>query len=257
MDLEPLLRLWRANDALFDRVEASWWGAVVSDRRFPKIHDVNYARVESRQPVRLSEVEEVLLPAMTDSGSERPHVVIFHAEDQTGLLAEAGTRGERIVWDLVMEHPGAEADDDDPRVHEVADPDEAFWRAYRASLEWFGVVHEQTLDQLHAMERDVFVPAGRRWFAAAIDQGIDALAGLVVVEGVGYIDHVVTFPRARRHGLARALTRRSIAEATAAGADRTYLLAEPGSSAAGMYRALGFGAVTQIPSWVSEPAARG
>lgn len=255
MDLEPLLRFWRANDESFDRVEPVWWGAVVSDRRYPRIHDANYARVDTRQPVGLAEVEQALLPSLERSGARRSHVVVFHPEDQTDLVVEASTRGERVAWDLVMVHPVAE-EEPDPRVREVRDLDEAFWRAHRASLEWFGVVEDEPLDQLQAIERDVAAPAGRRWFVAAVDAGIDALAGLLVLDGVGYLDHVVTFPRARRKGLASALTRHAVAAATAAGASRTYLLAEPGAAAVRMYEALGFVAVTQIASWVSGDDVR-
>jgi ribosomal protein S18 acetylase RimI-like enzyme len=250
MDLVPLLRFWRANDASFDRVEPEWWGAVVSDRRYPRIHDANYARVETRQPVRLAEVERSLLPALERSGSRRPHVVVFHPQDQTDLVVEASTRGERVVWDLVMGHPGVEAAPD-PRVRELPGLDEAFWRAHRASLEWFGVVEDEPLDQLEAIERDLAIPAGRRWFAASDGEGIDALAGLLVLEGVGYLDHVVTFPHARRKGLASALTRRAVAAATAAGASPTYLLAEPGGAAARLYKRLGFAAVAQLASWIA------
>jgi predicted GNAT family acetyltransferase len=66
------------------------------------------------------------------------------------------------------------------------------------------------------------------------------------------VDHVVTFPPARRRGLASALTRRVVAEASAAGAERTYLLAEPDGVAGRMYERVGFAPVTQIPSWISD-----
>lgn len=251
MDLEPLIRFCRAYDDLFDRVEPSWWGAVVSDRRFPKIHDVNYARVETRQPVGLTEIEERLLPSMERSGSHRPHVVVFHADDQSDLVVEASTRGEHLVWDLVMSQRGAPADND-PRVRELHDLDDAFWAAHRASLEWFGVVEGDVVDELQAMERLVTVPGGRRWLAGASGSRIDALAAVLVLEGVGYLDHVVTFPWARRRGLASALTRRAVAEATKAGAERTYLLADPGSAAVRMYEGLGFSPVAQLASWISR-----
>lgn len=250
MDLEPLLRFWRAQDGLFDRVEAAWWGAVVSDPRYPDVQEPNYARVEARQPVRLAEVEELLLPAMDHSGSGRSHVVIFHPEDQTDLVVEASTRGERIAWDLVMEHRGAGLDGD-RRVAELGDLDEAFWTAHRASLRWFDIVEESSQEQLQSMERDLFVPAGRRWFAVSDAGGIHALAAMLVLERVGFVDHVVTFPPARRRGFASALTRRVVAEASAAGAERIYLLAEPDGVATTMYERLGFTRVIQVASWIS------
>jgi ribosomal protein S18 acetylase RimI-like enzyme len=256
VDLEPLLRFWRAQDDLFDRVEPAWWGAVVSDPRFPLIQEPNYARVEARNPVRLEEVEELLLPAMRRSGSGRSHVVIFHPEEQTELVVQASTRGERIAWDLVMEHPGA-APDGDLRTVELDALDDGFWVAHRASLRWFDVLDRAVIDQLQAIEREALVPAGRRWFAVRGSDGLEALAALLVLERVGYVDHVVTFPGSRRRGFARALTRRAVAEASAAGAERTYLLAEPDGVAAGMYREIGFAPVTQIASWISDAGRAG
>ena len=254
VDLEPLLRYWRAQDELFDRVDPAWWGAVVSDPRYPRIQEPNYARVETREPVRLDEIEDLLLPAMLRTGSGRCHVVIFHPEDQTDLVVQASTRGERLVWDLVMEHAGADLDGA-ARTHEVYEArelDDRFWTAHRASMRWFDIVEDEVLDQLQAIERDLLVPAGRRWFVAPGPDGIEALAALLVLEGVGYLDHVVTFPSARRRGLASALARHAVARARASGAERTYLLAEPAGVAVAMYEGLGFARVTQIASWISD-----
>ena len=253
MDLEPLLRFWRAQDDLFDRVDPAWWGAVVSDPRYPRIQEPNYARVETPQPVGLGEIDDLLLPAMGRSGSGRGHVVIFHPEDQTDLVVEASTRGERIVWDLVMGHDG-DGVDGDPRVREAHDLDARFWAAHRASMRWFDIVEEVVLDELQAIERDVLVPAGRRWFVVTGSDGVEGLAALLVLEGVGYLDHVVIFPPSRRRGLASALARHAVAAASAAGARQTYLLAEPGGVAAGLYERIGFSALTQIASWISELA---
>lgn len=254
MDLEPLLRYWRAQDDLFDRVDPAWWGAVVSDARYPRIQEPNYARVETGEPVRLDEIEDLLLPAMVRTGSGRSHVVIFRPEDQTDLVVQASTRGERIVWDLVMEHDGASPDGASRarEVHETHELDDRFWAAHRASLRWFDIVEDEVMDQLQAIERDLLVPSGRRWFAADGPEGIEALAALLVLEGVGYLDHVVTFPPARRRGLASALTRHAVAQARASGAERTYLLAEPDGVAVAMYEGLGFARVTQIASWISD-----
>jgi ribosomal protein S18 acetylase RimI-like enzyme len=249
-DLEPLLRHWRAHDRLFERVDPAWWGAVVSDRRFPRLYEMNYARVEARKAVELAEVEELLLPAIGRAGARRPHVVIFHPQVQTDLVVAASSRVERIVWDLVMEHRGGK-DDDDPRVAE-ARIGPSFWTAHRASLRWFDITDEEVADQLEAVEREVLIPAGRRWFAAAQGDAALALGSLLVLDGVGYIDHVVTFPSARRRGLATAITRRAVAAATRAGAERTYLLAESDGVAVAMYERIGFRPVTQIASWTSS-----
>jgi ribosomal protein S18 acetylase RimI-like enzyme len=249
-DLEPLLRFWRAHDDLFERTDATWWGAVISDARFPAIQEPNYARVETRQPVRLEEIEDALVPAMGASGSERAHVVIFHPEDQTELVAAASTRGDRIAWDLVMVSAGRDGEPTG-EVEEVSAFDESFWSVHRDSARLFDVTDDDTLDQLQAMERDVLVPAGRRWFSV-IDRGRRvALAALLVLERTAFVDHVVTFPEARRRGHAGALTRQLVAEAAAMGADRTFLLAEPEGDAVRVYDRVGFERVTHLASWLA------
>jgi ribosomal protein S18 acetylase RimI-like enzyme len=252
--LEPLLRFWRAHDALFERVEPAPWGAVVSDARFPVIREPNYARVETAEPVGLAEIEARLLPAMRRTESPSAHVVVFRPEQQTDLIAGASTRGDRITWDLVMriDGPGAPAPG---RIEEVPEPDAGFWRIHRASAALFDIEGGETLDQLQAMERTVMVPAGRRWFAA-VDGGTPvALAALLVLDGTGFVDHVVTFPRARRRGHAEALTRRLVFEAAEAGAETTTLLADPEGDAVRIYERIGFERVSHLASWVS-PLAR-
>jgi ribosomal protein S18 acetylase RimI-like enzyme len=179
-------------------------------------------------------------------------VVVFHPEEQTELIVEASTRGERIVWDLLLEHRGLAGPGGEDRVAELGELDDAFWASHRASLRWFEVGEADVVDQLQAIERDVLIPAGRRWFGVRGVEGIEALGALLVLDGIGYVDHVVTFPHARRRGFAGMIARRILAEAASAGAERTYLLAEPEGAAARIYDGLGFKRITQIASWISD-----
>jgi ribosomal protein S18 acetylase RimI-like enzyme len=248
-NLEPLLRYWRAQDDLFERVEVTRWGAVVSDVRFPKVHEGNYARVEARQQVSLADVESALFPALERVRCDRVHVLLFHPEDTTEILTEASTRGEHLAWDLVMCFNGETGRADGP-VEEIRTFDETFWDTYDASGALFDVEDEPVLAGYRAIERDVMIPSGRRWFAVLDGDRMVALSSVLVLKGVGFVDHVVTFPQARRRGYATALTQRALAEAHTAGAERTYLLAEPDGVAATMYAGIGFRAVTQIASWI-------
>lgn len=255
-DLEPFLRFWRALDGLFEHEERTRWGAVVTDARCPHVQEANYARVDGVEPDGLAAIESALVPALERSGAEREHVVVFSPEDRTDLLVEASTRGDTLVWDLVMAHRGGLDTTTGPQtggpVEEILDADPSFWAAHRVSTRLFDVADETMLDELALIERDVFLPAGRRWFVVPGEDGTPiAFAALHLLEGVGFLDHVVTFPEARRHGHAAALTRRALAEAGAAGVERTYLLAEPRGHAAQLYRRLGFEPVTQIASWIA------
>jgi GNAT superfamily N-acetyltransferase len=152
-----------------------------------------------------------------------------------------------------MEHRGNGLGEPAPG-QELGELDARFWAAHRDSMRWFDIVEPDVVEQLQAIERDLFVPAGRRWFAAADDDGIRALAALIVLEGVGYLDHVVTVPGARRRGFASGLTRRAVAAARTSGAERTYLLAEPNGAAARMYADLGFTPIVRLASWISDLA---
>lgn len=252
--LDPFLEYWRAQDALFERVEETWWGAVVSDARYPSIQEPNYARVETTGPVRLAEVERALVPAMQRSGSTRSHVVLLRPQEQVDLVAEASTRGERVTWDLVMAFEGP-VPRVDGKAEEVRTFDRAFWLAHAESTRLFDLDDGPAVEQLQAMEREALIPAGRRWFAVREEGRPVALAALLVLQGSGFVDHVVTFPPARRRGYAAALTGRALSEAARAGARRTYLLAEPDGAAERIYLRLGFVRAGFIASWIA-PIAR-
>ena len=204
-ELEALLELWRAHDAAFERAEPAWWGAVVSDRRYPAIHEANYARVEARSPVPLA---EIAVGFGTAGADPRTHVVVFHPEEQTDLLAEAATAGARLVWDLVMVRRSGHTDPQgagpDIPTEEIARFDDAFWIAHAESMRLFDVEDPDTLDQLQALERETLIPHGRRWFVVRGEGGGPvAFASLLVVGDAAFLDHVVTFPEARRRGVRR------------------------------------------------------
>jgi ribosomal protein S18 acetylase RimI-like enzyme len=249
-DLEPLLRFWRALDLAFESVEPAWWGGVVADSRFPGIWDVNYARVETDDAaLSLGEVESSLLPVMDRIGARHTHMVVFHPEQLTALLSEASTRGDRLSWDTAMELRGQAPDAPSAiDVDEVDPRDPSFGPAYRGSLGEFQITEEDAIRQLEDIERDVLIPAGKRWFAVREAGRPRALGSLIGMEGVGYVDHVVTFPEARRRGYAGAVVRRIAEEARRSDLDHLYLLAEPGAEAVALYERLGFEAIGHIAS---------
>jgi ribosomal protein S18 acetylase RimI-like enzyme len=249
-DLEPLLRFWRALDSAFESVEPTWWGGVVADSRFPGIWDVNYARVETDDAaLSLGEVESSLLPVMDRIGARHTHMVVFHPEQLTALLSEASTRGDRLSWDTAMELRGQAPDAPSAiDVDEVDPRDPSFGPAYRGSLGEFQITEEDAIRQLEDIERDVLIPAGKRWFAVREAGRPRALGSLIGMEGVGYVDHVVTFPEARRRGYAGAVVRRIAEEARRSDLDHLYLLAEPGAEAVALYERLGFEAIGQMAS---------
>ncbi|HEY7477851.1 MAG TPA: GNAT family N-acetyltransferase [Actinomycetota bacterium] len=244
-------RFWRALDELFASVRPTTWGAVVTDGRYPRIWDTNYARIDVADPrLRVADIDADLLPALAAAGATTYHVVSFRPEATAGLLAELSSRGDRLSWDLVMEvGPGdpVRATTDD-RVEEVPAGDE-LWRRVGDSLALFGVEPGDAVHQLRAIERDVLEPGGKRWFAIREEGEIVSLAALVLLEGVGYVDNVATFPASRGKGYASALTTRIVREARSRGAEHVCLFADPDDDAVvRLYGSLGFRDVGRLAS---------
>lgn len=252
-DGEIVLRFWRALDGYLERVHPTWWGAVVTDGRAPQIWDANYARVEARtQAPSREEIEAELLPALAEVGARHEHVVVFHPEDVPGALAALSTGGARLSWDTVMLHRAtgtlASARSDPEAGVEEAEPDEAFWERQRASLAAFDVTEPSAVDQLTVLERDLIARAGKRWFAVREGDTIVSLGSLLVLAGIGYLDHVVTFPEARRRGYATAIVQRLLGEARRAGAREVFLLTDPDGGPTALYERAGFVATGRLGS---------
>jgi ribosomal protein S18 acetylase RimI-like enzyme len=245
-------RFWRALDELFSSVEPTAWGAVVTDGRYPRIWDTNYARIDVSDPgLRAADIERAALPALHRAGAEVFHVVTFHHEAHGGLLAELSGRGHRLGWDLVMDLPADHVAEPaaDPPVEEIQ-PGPELWAKVGESFALFGVDPGEAVTQLRAIERDVLAPGGKRWFAIRDRDGsLVSLAALLVLEGVGYIDNVATFPAHRGRGYASAITRRLTREAADRGAGQVCLFADPEDHAVvRMYERLGFTPVGQLAS---------
>lgn len=247
-------RFWRALDELFANVVPTWWGAVVTDGRYPRIWDANYARVDVPSPaLRVADVEADLLPALEAAGVTTFHVVSFHPEDTRSLLAELSSRGHRLGWDLVMDAGPA-----DPirtliparAAVEELPPGDELWSTVSDSLTLFGVDPKGAVRQLQTIERDVLSPGGKRWFGVRDEDGsIVSLAALLLLEGVGYLDNVATVPQARGRGYASALTVRLVEEARRSGAAHVCLFADPDDEAVvRLYASLGFRTAGRLAS---------
>lgn len=251
---EHIHRFWRALDDLLGNVQPTWWGAAVTDARFPGIWDANYARVDvASDDLRAADVEAELLPALAKAGASVMHVVTFHPEETRTLLSELSTRGHKIGWDLVMDLVGDPAPDEGPNhgiVVEELSPDQGMWAAIEASFALFGIDGADAIAQLLRLEEEVLVPGGRRWFGVRDPDGaVASLAALIELEGVGYLDNVATLPAARGRGYASALTGQLCREAREGGASHACLLVDPDSSSAvRMYERLSFRTVGRLGS---------
>jgi ribosomal protein S18 acetylase RimI-like enzyme len=253
---EHVHRFWMALDEQIGHVRPTWWGAIVTDERFPSVSDINYARIDVPAPdLRLREVADALLPALSDVGTDVFHVVTFHPEETTDLLVELSTLGHVQTWDAVMdlvEEPSISAAN---AAIEELDGGPELWSRVEASLALFEVQPDVS-GQLRRLEEASFAVIGKRWFGVRDDDGLlVSLAALITLDGVGYLDNVATFPQARGRGLATALAVRAIAQARADGAQHVCLFADPNDVAAmKMYERIGFREVGRLAA-TRGPAA--
>jgi len=252
-ELTPIARFFAATDALLERVEPTWWGAVVTDPRFPDVDDVNYARVDLPQPdLTLKDVEDPLLPALRSSASRHFHVVVFEPEGTPRLLEDLQRAGHALSWDTVMEFrqppheepAGHPVEEMRARDHELASLLELLFRE-------FGVVDGEIRRQLLAWAIDVLAPGGRRWFGVRLDGRVVGMGSVQVRAGIGYVDDVLTMPEFRRRGVASAVVRRLVHEALGAGARHVLLLTDRPDPVR-LYRALGFEEVGRVASVLSR-----
>jgi ribosomal protein S18 acetylase RimI-like enzyme len=252
-DLDPVLASWRELDGRFERVRATAWGAVVSDRRFPLIHDVNYARVEPiGRRLRFEEVRAELAGDLARARASNLHAVVFDPEHQTRLLSEASTGGVTLTWEILMARDADPcARRDDVRVGEIRSFGPTFWDAFRRSAREFGASDPSTVAQATALEAEVMLPAGRRWFTVRSAGRPAALGSLLAIGDGALIDHIVTFPSGRRRGFADAIVRTLCDEAALAGVRFAWLIADPDGPARRLYERLGFHEVAWIASFLS------
>lgn len=247
---EHIHRFWKALDACLAHVGPTWWGAIVTDERFPEIWDINYARVDAAAPdLTLREVAGMLLPALAEVGTNTFHVVCFRPEETTDLLVELSTLGHTLSWDLVMDLTTEPlVSPADVRVEPLG-PGGELWSRVEESLALFGNA-PVVAEQLREIEEATFATGHKRWLGVRDESGtIVALGALLLLEGVGYLDNVATFPQARGRGLASSIVARAVDLAGEAGADHVSLFADPDDVAVvRMYERLGFRDVGRLAS---------
>jgi ribosomal protein S18 acetylase RimI-like enzyme len=250
---EPVRAFWYAACELEGRAKRTAWGVVVSDHRYPRVHDANNAAVVEPDPaVTADQIRAVLHPALRAAGAPIEHIEFWETSVESPALAELRRTGAATVPDvpMVLEAPAGHGPPTQAVVEELTDPDDEFWAWYRTSRNEFGdPLDDEVLDQLLARDREVFVPAGLRFFIGYLGGDRAGYASLLSLAGVGYVDNVVTMPEHRRRGVAAAAVT-AVAEASRQGDDRAlFLLAEEGGAPARLYERLGFRVRGRIESF--------
>ena len=154
----------------------------------------------------IDEVERTLLPALRDAGVTTEHLVSFRPDAAPDSGGPPGGRGHSLTWDLVMDLEGSRAVGGPAAARDVEElgAGAELWDRVLDSLALFEAGTDETIAQLRAIEQEVLSPGGaKRWFGIRDDRGVlVSLGAVLVLEGVGYLDNVATFPEARGRGLA-------------------------------------------------------
>lgn len=236
------------------------WGVVASDGRYPLVWDANDACIFEPSPnLTMEQIQALLHPALRQAGAPCEHIEFWETAVESPALREMRAAGDRPVPDFVMVYEGPHPADLPLEVREVARPDAAFWEWYRPTLLEFGeTLSEEVLDQMVARIRDVFLPAGLRWFVGCLDGEPAGYTSVISLEGTGYLDNVVTMPNFRRRGVASATVRRAVRECMGRGDRCVFLLAEEGGAPQRLYERLGFRAAARVESFTRplSPAPR-
>jgi len=248
-------QFWYASIEVGQTTTRTPWGAVATDDRFPLVWDANNAAVLEPAPgLTTSDLRGALTPALRRAGALYEHVEFWETGNDSPALDEFRRVGQRPDPDVVMVFEGskpAPSPTGDPAVEELTEPDASFWAWYRESLREFGteLLSDDVLDQLVARTRKVFLPCGLRWFVGRIDGQRAGYTSLLALEGVGYLDNVVTMPSARRRGVATATVTAAVRSSLGSGDRHVFLLAERGGAPQNLYERLGFRVRSQVESY--------
>jgi ribosomal protein S18 acetylase RimI-like enzyme len=248
---ERILSFWNALLGLHERVHTTSWGAVVTDSRYPLVHEANHATVLRAAPgLTVADIRSELLPALERVRAMDEHIEFMDADDDSPALRDLLTSPGAHDPDVVMAYEGdrsaftREGLADMPEgveVREVERTEEPFWALLRDVPNQYGDrLPDEVLDQMLERVEQLFVPAGERFFLGTVN-GTDAgMASVLTLEGVAYLDNVVTWPEFRRRGVATATVSTALRTSLEGDAELVFLLAEQGGAAQGLYERLGF-----------------
>jgi len=230
------------------------WGVVTADADHPLIHDANNACVLEADPNLTPEaIRAALHPMLEEARVAFEHLEFWEASDRIPALRELRLGGTAHPADLVVVFEGARRErgtSPSVEVQDVRDPDPSFWAWYRHAFREFDeALTEPELDQLTDRARTIFHPAGLHWFVGTIDGERAGYTSVLALEGVAYLDDVVTMPAFRRRGVASATVMAAVRAALAEGNGLVFLLAEQGGAPARLYERLGFRTRAQVETF--------
>jgi ribosomal protein S18 acetylase RimI-like enzyme len=226
------------------------WGMVFSDPRFPLLYDANHAAILEEMPdLGLAEIRGELLPALREAGAPHEQIEFWASHECPAVAEMREVAGDARDVLMVLEGSAAGVPPAEIDVREIVEPDPAFLAWYRESRSDFGErreLGEAVLEQLYRRDIEMFLPRGLRFFVGFVDGEMAGQTTLLGIEGIGYLDSVVTRPEFRRRGVASATILRAVEASLDRGDELVHLLAEKDGVPQRLYETLGFHAAAEI-----------
>jgi GNAT superfamily N-acetyltransferase len=235
-DLERVRRfLAEMDDRFAERRVPLRFGAALFDAALPRVWDLNFVRVDSRD----AELGAVL------AETERVQAEAGLAHRKVKLPFEPQVpEGWKVTRLVVMVHRG-------PRPEAPGQVEEVGAEALRETWEQetregpWGYSDEEVVRQLVAA-RLVRDAAGPRYFAARADGRLVSECSLFSDGRTAEVDAVTTMEAYRGRGLAKAVVARAVDAAYAAGHGLVFLLADDDDWPKELYRKLGFEEIGRV-----------
>ncbi len=229
------------------RVDATPWGAFVSNAEFPRVHMANCAWVDRwQEDLGVEDLVEDIVDRYDRLGIGHatifftdPNLAFRHQERFAALGFEPGSHLSMVH----LRQPDRErADGVDVREAQGEAEEERCWRLAARELEASAYPAEESR-QILALSRRRYAALGVRLFLATIRDRPVGYGSLWARDAMGYIGDLYTAPEDRKRGVGSTLVIDLLEASLAAGNAFTSLTTEWTNTAQEMYRKLGFMAV--------------
>jgi ribosomal protein S18 acetylase RimI-like enzyme len=229
---------------------------VFSDPRFPLLYDANHAAVLEEMPdLGLEEIRRELFPALRRAGAPHEQVEFWAGQDSAAAAEMREVAGDTRDVLMIFESPPAGLPASEVEVREIVEPDATFLAWYRESRSDFGErreLGEAVVEQLYRRDIEEFLPRGLRFFVGFVDGEMAGQATLLGIEGIGYLDSVVTRPEFRRRGVATATVLRAVEASLDRGDELVHLLAVKDSEPQRLYERMGFRVAAEVVTFTRQ-----
>jgi ribosomal protein S18 acetylase RimI-like enzyme len=241
----------RIDDKAAESLEPTPYGPVLVHERLNRVHDLNFLRAERPGEATADELatEAERVQSAAEIGHRRINLRGEKAcERVERRFIELGWEPQRFVLMVNRRVP------DRAQAAEIREVDERTLRPLWAEAirnEPHGrdeVVVRQILEHRRLIQQAI----PTRLFAASAEGRLVTHCELYSADGVGQVENVVTLPKFRGRGLARAVVGRAVSESRAGGNDLTFLVANADDWPYRLYERLGFEIVGRYARYLKK-----